>query len=228
MKHVLSDWDLSPEQVTQILHISEKIKSKPSLYKHTLEGKTLIMLFELASLRTRISFEAGMTQLGGHAIMYGVENQGFSRSETLKDGVAVLARYGDIIMARVLKHDSMVEMGEASTVPVINGMTELYHPCQNLADLLTIKEKKGKPPPTITDRPRRLSFKEQQELAALPPRIEELETEQAALHGKLADPRLYQDVPGQVADLRRRLDALEAELPGLYARWEELEELSRR
>ena len=80
MKHVLSDWDLIPEQVTQILHISEKIKSKPSLYKHTMEGKTLIMLFELASLRTRISFEAGMTQLGGHAIMYGVENQGFSRS----------------------------------------------------------------------------------------------------------------------------------------------------
>lgn len=143
MKHVLSDWDLSPEQVTQILHISEKIKSKSSLYKHTMEGKTLIMLFELASLRTRISFEAGMTQLGGHAIMYGVENQGFSRSETLKDGVAVLARYGDIIMARVLKQDAMVEMGEASTVPVINGMTEMYHPCQNLADLLTIKEKKG-------------------------------------------------------------------------------------
>lgn len=143
MKHVLSDWDLSPEQVTQILHISEKIKSKSSLYKHTMEGKTLIMLFELASLRTRISFEAGMTQLGGHAIMYGVENQGFSRSETLKDGVAVLARYGDIIMARVLKQDAMVEMGEASTVPVINGMTEMYHPCQNLADMLTIKEKKG-------------------------------------------------------------------------------------
>ena len=143
MKHILSDWDLSPEQVTQILHISEKIKSKPSLYKHTMEGKTLIMLFELASLRTRISFEAGITQLGGHAIMYGVENQGFSRSETLKDGVAVLAKYGDIIMARVLKQDAMVEIGEASTVPVINGMTEMYHPCQNLADLLTIKEKKG-------------------------------------------------------------------------------------
>ena len=90
------------------------------------------------------------------------------------------------------------------------------------------KDKKGKPRPTITDRPRRLSFREQQELATLPLRIEELETEQAELHGKLADPRLYQDVPGQVADLRRRLDALEAELPGLYARWEELEELSRR
>ncbi len=143
MKHVISDWDLSPEQVAKVLETSEQIKENPSKYAKCMEGKTLIMLFELASLRTRISFEAGMTQLGGHAIMYGVENQGFSRSETLKDGIAVLARYGDIIMARVLKQDAMVEIGEASTVPVINGMTEEYHPCQNLADLLTIKEKKG-------------------------------------------------------------------------------------
>lgn len=143
MKHVLSDWDLTPEQVASVLDTSEQIKANPSKYAKCMAGKTLIMLFELASLRTRISFEAGMTQLGGHAIMYGVENQGFSRSETLKDGIAVLARYGDIIMARVLKQDAMVEMGEASTVPVINGMTESYHPCQNLADLLTMKEKKG-------------------------------------------------------------------------------------
>lgn len=143
MKHVLSDWDLTPKQVACVLDTSEQIKANPTKYAKCMDGKTLIMLFELASLRTRISFEAGMTQLGGHAIMYGVENQGFSRSETLKDGIAVLARYGDIIMARVLKQDAMVEMGEASTVSVINGMTETYHPCQNLADLLTIKEKKG-------------------------------------------------------------------------------------
>jgi ornithine carbamoyltransferase len=144
MKHILSDWDMTPSQVKAILEISGKIKSNPKKYGEALEGKTLIMLFELASLRTRISFEAGMTQLGGHAIMYGVENQGFSRSETLKDGVAVLARYGDIIMARVLKQSAMEELGQASTVPVINGMTEAYHPCQNLADLLTIYEKKNK------------------------------------------------------------------------------------
>jgi ornithine carbamoyltransferase len=143
MKHIISDWDLTPEQVAKVLDTSEQIKANPSKHSKCMEGKTLIMLFELASLRTRISFEAGMTQLGGHAIMYGVENQGFSRSETLGDGIAVLARYGDMIMARVLKQDAMVEIGEASTVPVINGMTEEYHPCQNLADLLTIKEKKG-------------------------------------------------------------------------------------
>jgi ornithine carbamoyltransferase len=143
MKHILSDWDMSPDQVKIILETSAKIKSNKKNYSKALEGKTLIMLFELASLRTRISFEAGMTQLGGHAIMYGVENQGFSRSETLKDGVAVLSRYSDIIMARVLKQEAMDEMGAAATVPVINGMTEKYHPCQNLADLLTIYEKKG-------------------------------------------------------------------------------------
>jgi ornithine carbamoyltransferase len=143
MKHILSDWDMTPAQVKIILETSAKIKSSPKKYSKALEGKTLIMLFELASLRTRISFEAGMTQLGGHAIMYGVENQGFSRSETLKDGVVVLSRYGDIIMARVLKQEAMEEMGEAATVPVINGMTEKYHPCQTLADLLTIHEKKG-------------------------------------------------------------------------------------
>jgi ornithine carbamoyltransferase len=144
MKHILSDWDITPKEVNTILEISKKIKNNPKKYSEALEGKTLIMLFELASLRTRISFEAGMTQLGGHAIMYSVENQGFSRSETLKDGVAVLARYGDIIMARVLNQEAMEDMGKSSTVPVINGMTQAYHPCQNLADLLTINENKGK------------------------------------------------------------------------------------
>jgi ornithine carbamoyltransferase len=144
LKHILSDWSLTPEETAKVLETSEKIKKNPSDYMHSMEGKTLIMLFELPSLRTRISFEAGMTQLGGHAIMYGVENQGFTRSETLKDGVAVLSRYGDIIMARVLSQEAMEEIGEAATVPIINGMTEAYHPCQNLADMLTIKEKKGK------------------------------------------------------------------------------------
>jgi ornithine carbamoyltransferase len=143
MKHILSDWDITPAQVKTILETSAIIKSNPEKYSKALDGKTLIMLFELASLRTRISFEAGMTQLGGHAIMYSVENQGFSRSETLKDGVAVLCRYGDILMARVLKQEAMDDIGEAASVPVINGMTEKYHPCQTLADLLTIHEKKG-------------------------------------------------------------------------------------
>jgi ornithine carbamoyltransferase len=142
MRHLLSDFDLSQE-LAEVLQIAEKIKSSPNKYRHTLENKTLIMLFELPSLRTRISFEAGMTELGGHAIYYGVDEGGFSRSETLEDGVKVLSRYCSCIMARVLKQESLERMGAVSTVPIINGMTEKYHPCQNLADLLTIHEKKG-------------------------------------------------------------------------------------
>ena len=144
MKHVLSDFDLTSQEVHNILDLSHEIKTNPEKYGKSLEGKTLLMLFELASLRTRISFEAGMTQLGGHAIFFGVNESGFSRSETLSDSVQVLSRYGDCLMVRILKQEAMEEIGKAATVPVINGMTERYHPCQNLADLLTIKEKKGK------------------------------------------------------------------------------------
>ena len=143
MKHVLSDFDLSSEELSQVLSLSAEIKGNPEKYLHSLEGETLIMLFELPSLRTRISFEAGMSQLGGHAIFYGVSEGGFSRSETLEDGVAVLSRYSSCIMARVLKQEAMEKIGASATVPVINGMTEKYHPCQNMADLLTIQEKKG-------------------------------------------------------------------------------------
>jgi len=142
-RHVLSDFDLARDEVIEVLDLSERIKQNPGEYLGALEGRTLIMLFELASLRTRISFEAGMTQLGGHAIFYGVEPGGFSRAETLEDGVKVLSRYADCIMVRVLRHEAMERIGAAATVPVINGMTEVYHPCQNLADLLTIREKKG-------------------------------------------------------------------------------------
>jgi len=139
----LSDFDLSREETLEVLDRSAKIKASPSDYSGDLKDMTLLMLFELPSLRTRISFEAGMTQLGGHAIFYGVEEGGFTRGETLEDGVKVLSRYGDGLMARVLNHPDLVRIGEAATVPVINGMTDRFHPCQNLADLLTIQEKKG-------------------------------------------------------------------------------------
>ncbi len=143
MKHILSDFDLSSEELGEVLSLSTEIKTSPERYLHALEGETLIMLFELPSLRTRVSFEAGMSELGGHAIFYGVSEGGFSRSETLEDGVAVLSRYSSCIMARVLKQEAMERIGASATVPVINGMTEKYHPCQNMADLLTIQEKKG-------------------------------------------------------------------------------------
>jgi ornithine carbamoyltransferase len=143
MRHILSDLDLSRGEVNEILNLSERIKKNPTKYEDSLRGKTLVMLFELASLRTRISFEAGMNRLGGHAIFYSIESGGFTRSETLEDGVKNLNRYADCVMARVLKQEAIERIGAAATVPVINGMTEVYHPCQNLADLLTIKEEKG-------------------------------------------------------------------------------------
>jgi len=144
LKHVLSDFDLSGKEVLEILDLSSKIKENPLNYDDSLKGKTLIMLFELASLRTRVSFEAGMNQLGGHAIFYSIEGGRFTRDETMEDGIRNLNRYVDFIMARVLKQEAIERMAKVATVPVINGMTEEYHPCQNLADLLTIREHKGR------------------------------------------------------------------------------------
>jgi ornithine carbamoyltransferase len=144
VRHLLSDFDLSKEEVLEILSLSEDMKKNPGKYAEALKNKNLIMLFELDSLRTRVSFEAGMTQLGGHAIFYSIAGGSFTRSETLADGVKVLDRYIDCIMARVLKQEDIERIGAAASVPVINAMTIKYHPCQTLADLLTIKEQKKK------------------------------------------------------------------------------------
>jgi ornithine carbamoyltransferase len=142
--HLLTDFDLTRKQVVEILELSSEIKANPDDYSDSMKNKTLIMLFELASLRTRISFEAGMNRMGGHAIFYSIEGGNFTRSETLEDGVKNLNEYVDLIMVRALKQEAVERIGRAATVPVINGMTERFHPCQNLADLLTIKEKKGR------------------------------------------------------------------------------------
>jgi ornithine carbamoyltransferase len=144
LRHVLSDWNLSSGEVAAILDKASEIKREGDIFGDSLKNKVVILLFELSSLRTRISFESGMAQMGGEAIFYGVAEGGFTRSETLEDGVKVLSRYSDCIMARVLHHKDLERIGEAATVPVINGMTERYHPCQNLADLLTMREHKGK------------------------------------------------------------------------------------
>jgi len=144
VRHVLSDFNLSPSDTAAILELSSKIKADIPSYSDAMRGKTLMMFFELASLRTRVSFEAGMNQLGGNAIFYSIEGGRFTRDEAMEDGVKNTSRYCDFIMARVLKQEIMERMGASSEVPVINGMTEAYHPCQTLADLLTIKEKKGR------------------------------------------------------------------------------------
>jgi ornithine carbamoyltransferase len=143
VKHIITDFDMTQGEIDTILDLSSKIKADPGDYGDVMKNKTLIMLFELSSLRTRISFEAGFNRMGGHSIFYSIAGGSFTRSETLEDGIKNLNEYCNAMMVRVLKQDAMERIGGAATIPAINGMTEEYHPCQNLADLLTVKEYKG-------------------------------------------------------------------------------------
>jgi len=145
-KNLISINDLSKEEVAQILETAEIMKLRH--YSHEeqplLKGKVLGMIFQKPSLRTRVSFEAGMIQLGGAAIYLGPEDIKLGQREAIKDIAQVLSRYVDGIMARTFSHEIILELANYSSVPVINGLSDLLHPCQILGDLLTIKEKKGK------------------------------------------------------------------------------------
>ncbi|HLI51684.1 MAG TPA: ornithine carbamoyltransferase, partial [Thermomicrobiaceae bacterium] len=113
------------------------------LHDHLLRGKTLAMIFQKPSTRTRVAFEAGMAQLGGHALFLSTNDLQLGRGETISDTAQVLSRYVDGIMARVFKHSDVQTLAEYSTVPVINGLSDLAHPTQGLADMLTVKEQLG-------------------------------------------------------------------------------------
>jgi len=143
-KHLASLHDLTKEEIWQILKTAEtlKIKQKTGEKHELLYGKTLAMIFQKPSTRTRVSFEVGMKQLGGHALYLSATDLQLGRGETVGDTGAVLSRYCDGIMARVFSHDNIIELCKHSTVPVINGLSDLLHPCQCLADLETILEKK--------------------------------------------------------------------------------------
>ena len=145
-KNLVSINDLSREEVAQILETSEIIKLRhySNEEQPLLKGKVLGMIFQKPSLRTRVSFETGMIQLGGQAIYLGPNDIKLGQREATKDIGRVLSRYVSGIMARTFSHEIMLELAEYSSVPVINGLSELLHPCQVLGDLLTIKEKKGK------------------------------------------------------------------------------------
>jgi ornithine carbamoyltransferase len=138
--------DFSTEEVWQVLKSAEALKL--AYYRGErrplLAGKTLAMIFQKPSLRTRVSFEAGMTRLGGHAIYLGPADIKLGERETTEDIAIVLSRYADLIMARVFGHNIVVDLANYATVPVINGLSDEEHPCQVLADLLTIYEKKGR------------------------------------------------------------------------------------
>ncbi len=144
-KDFLSLMHLSKEELISILDLADKIKKNPIHYSKRLEGKTLLMIFEKPSLRTRLSFEVGMTQLGGHAIYYDLSNSPLGKQkESIADTAKTVSRYVDIIMARLFSHKNIEDMAKNSNVPIINALTDFSHPCQILADFQTIREKKGK------------------------------------------------------------------------------------
>lgn len=145
MEHLISLKEWSPEKIRLVLDLAKGVKANPEKYSDAMNRKTLLMIFEKPSLRTRLSFEAGMTQMGGHAIYYNTSTSPMgSGKETISDSVKTASRFIDIIMARLFKHEDLLEMAEYATVPVINALTDDSHPCQILADLQAIEEKKGR------------------------------------------------------------------------------------
>jgi len=144
MKHLICINDLSIDDINSILKLSEelKLKQKNNIIHNTLQGKTLGMIFSKSSTRTRVSFEVGMYQLGGYPMFLSSNDVQLGRGESIYDTSKVLSRYLDGIMIRTFKQEDVIELAQHSTIPVINGLTDLDHPCQILADLFTIFEKK--------------------------------------------------------------------------------------
>jgi ornithine carbamoyltransferase len=145
MKHLLSIADLTSEELIEIIKTAEKLKEEryKGITTDYLKNKSLAMIFELPSTRTRVSFEVAMTELGGHALYLNWNDLQLGRGEPIKDTARVMSRYVHAVMMRVRDHAVLEEYARYSTVPVINGLSNLEHPCQVLADLLTIYEYKG-------------------------------------------------------------------------------------
>jgi len=145
-KSLASLADLTREEIEQILKTSELLKFQLLRGQEhpLLKGKTLAMIFEKPSTRTRVSFEVGMWQLGGYALYLSASDLQLGRGETIADTAQVLSRYVDGIMARVFSHQTILDLVKHSSVPVINGLSDFTHPCQGLADLFTVYEKKGR------------------------------------------------------------------------------------
>lgn len=144
-RDLLSMADLSAEELSAVLATAAQLKAETQQRKphHLLEGQTLALVFEKPSLRTRLSFDVGMFQLGGRALYLAPQEVGLGKRETISDVARVISRMCDVIVARVFSHDSLIELARYSSVPVVNGLSDFEHPCQALADLLTIQEKFG-------------------------------------------------------------------------------------
>ena len=145
MKHLLKMLDMSREEIIDILNLADQLKYelKHGIPHPLLKGKSLGMIFQKASTRTRVSFETGMYQLGGHALFLSADDLQIGRGEPVEDTARVLSRYIDGIMIRTFAQKEVEDLAEYGSIPIINGLTDLSHPCQVLADLMTIREFKG-------------------------------------------------------------------------------------
>jgi ornithine carbamoyltransferase len=139
VRHFLAIADLSREELYGLLTLARDLKAGASADR-SLAGKTLAMIFTKSSTRTRVSFETAMVQLGGHALFLSSRDIQLGRGEPIRDTARVLSRYVDGIMIRTFDHDDVMEMAKYASVPVINGLTDLLHPCQLMADLMTVQE----------------------------------------------------------------------------------------
>ena len=146
MKHFISIHDITSEEFNQILDLAQKLKkeNKAGIAHPILKGKTLGMIFTKSSTRTRVSFEVGMTQLGGYPLFLSSSDIQLGRGETIYDTANVMSRFVDGIMIRTFAHSDVLDLAKYGTIPIINGLTDLLHPCQAMADLLTVYEHKGR------------------------------------------------------------------------------------
>ncbi len=144
MKDLISLAEWGEKSILDLISHASQIKKHPEKYSNSLSNKTMLMIFEKPSLRTRISFEVAMTQLGGHAIFVESKNAPFKEKESVADTAKASSRYCEIIIARLFSQNDIEELANNSIVPVVNGLTDTFHPCQILSDLMTISEKKKK------------------------------------------------------------------------------------
>jgi len=142
-KDLLSIQDLGSQEIFEIINLAEDIKANPAKYQDALKGKSIGLIFQKPSNRTRVSFEIGMFQMGGHSIYLGSSELGMGGRESVKDVACVLSRYLNGIVARTYKHEVIEELARYSSIPIINGLSDIAHPCQALGDIFTIEEKFG-------------------------------------------------------------------------------------
>jgi ornithine carbamoyltransferase len=143
-RHFTRVADFSRDELELVLDTAARLKEAPREDQHLLPGRGLGMIFQKPSTRTRVSFEVGMAQLGGHALYLRSDDLQLGRGETIKDTAVVLSRYLDAIMIRTFAQDDVEELARNASIPVINGLTDSAHPCQALADVLTVRERLGR------------------------------------------------------------------------------------